>query len=63
MTVPGEKPGFDMTLTLWISSKEDKTRRVRLKLKNLVLTPVLSEAEDPQGRAKGPVNSEHRVVN
>ena len=40
MTIPGEKPEFAMTVTLWIS-REDKTRRVKLTMKNLVLTPVL----------------------
>lgn len=39
MTIPGGKPKFYMTVTLWISN-EDKERRVKLTTKDLVLTPV-----------------------
>jgi hypothetical protein len=46
MSIPGETPQFDMSMTLWISDKNDEVRKAKLSLRGLELTPASSALGD-----------------
>ncbi len=46
MSISGETPHFDMSITLRISDKDDKVRKAKLSLRALDLTPASSAIGD-----------------